>query len=131
EKAARPSAPAPSSAVDARTKRRRVFMRLLPWVGDLVYARAGGADDPRPLVELGLDVRSELLARAADADEAVVRHARLHGWRAHHLRRLRVEEVEDLARRAGGREQPVPLARLVARQSRFDQRRQIGKSGQA
>ena len=57
-------------------------------------------------------------------------HARLHLGRAHDLHGLGVEKIQDLARRARRREEAVPLARLVAGEARFGERRQLGKRRQ-
>src|SRR5260221_217372 len=71
-------------------------------------------DDAAPLVELLADEDGELRRGAAERLGAVGRKALLHLWGAQRGHRLGMQPLDDAAGYAGGREQPVPLHRLVA-----------------
>src|SRR5574340_183817 len=89
-----------------------------------IHLGAGLLDDFCPLREFLLEESGKLFARAAHRDAAAVRHALLHLRIFHDLRHVVVEQIQEVCRRSGGREQTVPLAGLVALESRF------GDSGQ-
>src|SRR3970282_2739982 len=77
-----------------------------------VDAGARLLDDFRPLHEFGFDVGAELLAGVADRDYSVRGQAASHVRGLHDLHDVRAEGIENVFRRTGRREQPVPLARL-------------------
>src|SRR6266700_3685024 len=117
------------------------YMRLQTCVKGLVARPCGGSFEPprtllrldigladhlAPLRRVAADAGCEFLRRAGDrVDEARSKHAVAECRIDEDALRLYIDLLHDGGRRAGGCEQPVPGAGLVARQPAFGQRRHV------
>src|SRR6476620_9164842 len=118
----------PTRSISPRWRRIRRASRLLL---ALLHLHFGVPDDPAPFCEVGLDALAELFRRARDREGHRRRQILFAKRRiAEDFLRLRVELVDDIARRAFRRHQAVPSARLVTRKA-FGDGRHIGKFRQA
>ena len=96
----------------------------LGWALLLLHPR--GLSDLRPLIQLAADEASELGGRRAERLGTVSGQAFPGLARGERLDRFGVQMLDDARRRASGRDEAVPLHRLVARH-RFGDRRDIGQ----
>src|SRR5205085_10702780 len=94
--------------------------------------RAGDLHGSRPARAVFLDVRRELLGRAADDVVALVDKLLLTVLRLlHDLARVLVDAHRRLARRAGGKKEPEPGMRLDLRIAELRERRHIRQARRA
>ena len=92
---------------------------------DLVRCEAGGFRHLRPFVDFALDALAELLRRAADRIGAFARHAFAHRRRLEQLDHLAVDLGDDVRPRSGRRQQALPRADLVGRETRLGDGRHV------
>src|SRR5215203_1758350 len=93
--------------------------------------QVAGLDDLGPDVEVGLDLRRQILRRAANNLVAEHGKALLRIGKRHGRLDFTIEQRDDVLRCSSRSENAHPLIALALRKTRLDHRRRIGKRSRA